>query len=229
MQSPAKRPWRVLTSTPRILLPRRGGGFRLKNGIMRAGRRAARLKVGVVMTRRAEGGGQERPRTGMSCSSGELSGGCPFGPGRLELSGFSTHRTVRMNIHENARLAPLRREEMARSSAKAVFSRPRRRRSTACRRRLWRGGSSATSAMDAPAWRTARCGRAACRARPEGLSSSAPLSQRRPLAPSVGAMAPATDRKPSPGLAVTSVSSTGSAVRQLSLLRFATPAGAQVC
>ncbi len=167
-----------------------------------------------------------------------------------------------MNIHENARLAPLPREEMARSSAKAVFSRPRRRRSTACRRRLWRGGSSATSAMDAPAWRTARCGRAACRARPEGLSSSAPLSQRRPLAPSVGAMAPATDRKPSPGLAVTSVSSqenpqpkvqnthqsprsnrrqpveaphlallkrAGSAVRQLSLLRFATPAGAQVC
>src|SRR5690606_15738662 len=35
------------------------------------------------------------------------------GPGRLELPSFSIHRRVRMNIHKNARLTPLRREEMA--------------------------------------------------------------------------------------------------------------------
>jgi hypothetical protein len=38
-----------------------------------------------------------------------------FGPGKLELRRFSVPRESRMNIHQNARLAPLGRERIVRA------------------------------------------------------------------------------------------------------------------
>jgi hypothetical protein len=51
-----------------------------------------------------------------------------------------------MNIHKNARLTPLRREEMAQAMIEGGFPKPMRRERMVCLPRSWCVGSSAKSA-----------------------------------------------------------------------------------
>jgi hypothetical protein len=68
-----------------------------------------------------------------------------------------------MNIHKNARLTPLRREEMALSVIEGVFSKAHAARIYGVSPKIVARGSSATRPKAAKVWPTVRRGPTSCR------------------------------------------------------------------